>query len=51
MPELMLRMKGAGERVNCFKTRAMWLDLGRFDDFDTAQDVFAKHKKRFINDL
>jgi NDP-sugar pyrophosphorylase family protein len=51
MPELMVRMKNAGERVSCFKAKAMWLDLGRFDDFDTAQDVFAKHKKRFIAGL
>lgn len=51
MPELMLRMKDSGKTVNCFKTKAMWLDLGRFDDFNTAQDVFAKHKNRFLKGL
>jgi len=48
MPELMLRMKNAGEVINCFKTSALWLDLGRLDDFEAAQDVFEKHKKRLL---
>lgn len=48
MPELMLRMKGAGEVVNCFKTSALWLDLGRLDDFEAAQETFAKYQKRFL---
>lgn len=48
MPELMLRMKGAGEVINCFKTRAFWLDLGRLDDFEAAQETFEKYKKRFL---
>lgn len=48
MPELMLRMKNSGEKVHCFKTKALWLDLGRFDDFESAQEVFIKHKKKFL---
>lgn len=48
MPELMLRMKNAGETINCFKTKALWLDLGRLDDFETAQEIFAKYQKRFL---
>lgn len=48
MPELMLRMKNAGEVINCFKTSALWLDLGRLDDFEAAQEIFKKYKKRFL---
>jgi len=48
MPELMLKMKDCGEKVYCYKTTALWLDLGRLDDFESAQDVFAKHKKKFL---
>ncbi|MBN1870865.1 MAG: NTP transferase domain-containing protein [Candidatus Omnitrophica bacterium] len=49
MPELMLRMKQSGEKVFCCPTQAMWLDLGRFDDFNAAQELFEKNKKKFIN--
>lgn len=48
MPELMLRMKRASQVISCLKTKALWLDLGRLDDFQTAQDIFAKYKKRFL---
>ena len=48
MPELMLRMKNAGETINCFKTNALWLDLGRVDDFEAAQETFTKYQKRFL---
>ena len=48
MPDLVLRMKNAGKKISCFKTKAIWLDLGRLDDFEISQDVFEKHKKKFL---
>jgi len=48
MPELMLKMRDSGETVHCFKTTSQWLDLGRMDDFESAQEVFAKHRKKFL---
>ncbi len=48
MPDLLLKMKDRGDRISCFPTRAMWLDLGRLDDFELSQDVFQKHKKKFL---
>ncbi len=48
MPELMLRMRDRGEKIYCFKHPGMWLDLGRIDDLEQAQDVFRKHKKSFL---
>jgi|SRR3989338_2401126 len=48
MPELMLKLKNAREKVYCFPTRALWLDLGRLDDFESAQEVFAKFSKKFL---
>lgn len=48
MPDLLLNMKAAGHRIQCHKTRAMWLDLGRLDDFDAAQDIFLNHQDQFL---
>jgi len=48
MPDLMLKMKTAGEKVHCFPTKAAWFDLGRLDDFESAQDIFLKNQKQFL---
>lgn len=48
MPDLLLRMKDAGEEVHCFKTRAFWLDLGRLEDLDLAQQSWAKYQHKFL---
>ncbi len=48
MPELLLRIKSAGEKIYCFKTSRLWLDLGRFDDLEAAQEVFRKHESKFL---
>ena len=48
MPELMLRMKNAGEKVCCHKTAAYWLDLGRLEDLEAAQEIFERHKRKFL---
>ena len=48
MPELLLRLKKSGEKVYCRAIEDMWLDLGRLDDFELAQDVFQKNRKKFL---
>jgi len=48
MPEFILKMREAGEKIYCFKTKASWFDLGRFDDFESAQDFFLKHKNKLL---
>lgn len=48
MPELFLRMKKDKEKVYCYETMDFWLDIGRPDDFRTAQDEFIKNTQRFI---
>lgn len=48
MPELILRLKDKGKKVCCFPTKALWLDLGRIDDFMASQEFFEKHKKKFL---
>ena len=46
MPELMLRLKALSHRVCCYPVRQEWLDLGRFEDLERAQDIFVHTKKK-----
>ncbi len=48
MPELFLRMKKNKEKVYCYDSKDFWLDIGRKEDFQKAQDEFEKDSKRFI---
>lgn len=42
MPDLLLRVKSAGQSVQCWKSTAEWLDIGRPDDYQLAQERFEK---------
>ncbi len=48
IPDLMLRLKSACRRVCCYQAQGQWLDLGRLEDLERAQDIFKHHKKKFI---
>ena len=48
MPELMLRFKACKQPIYCYKTKDIWLDLGRPDDLEKAQGVFKRNKKKFL---
>ncbi|GAG18195.1 unnamed protein product, partial [marine sediment metagenome] len=48
MPELLLRMKKNKEKIYCYRSKDFWLDIGRKEDFQIAQDEFEKNKQRFI---
>lgn len=48
IPELMLRVAQAGERIYCYQSRDLWYDLGRLDDLGEAQEIFEKHKGKFL---
>jgi len=51
LPELMKKMKRGGETISCYKTKALWLDLGRPEDLQTAQDLWQNNKKKYLKDL
>jgi NDP-sugar pyrophosphorylase family protein len=51
MPDLMLAMKNAGNRVQCFKTDCYWQDIGRFDDYQQASEDFTLDTHRFMPNL
>lgn len=48
MPDLMLRLKKARKKVSCFKMPGLWLDLGRLEDLDAAQDVLEKNRRTIL---
>lgn len=46
IPELISRIRGAGKLVMGYKNKAQWLDIGRPEDYQTAQDIFASSSRR-----
>lgn len=46
-PSLVLRLLAAGQQVACCESDAIWLDIGRPDDYAHAQDVFARNRQHF----
>jgi NDP-mannose synthase len=48
MPELMLRLRDAGESVLCYQEDCYWLDIGRPDDYARAIEDFRRDRTRFL---
>jgi NDP-mannose synthase len=48
MPDLLLRIKGEQMKVYCVKPECSWLDIGRPDDYEKAQEVFATNESAFL---
>ncbi|MEK4244738.1 nucleotidyltransferase family protein [Psychrobacillus sp. FSL K6-2684] len=47
MPELYKRLMDKGENVSAFPIREYWLDIGRMDDFEKANNEFFENESRF----
>jgi NDP-sugar pyrophosphorylase family protein len=50
MPELLETMREAGRPVHCFRQGCYWLDIGRHDDYATANDIFEARRAAFLGD-
>ncbi len=50
MPDLMMRLKQAGETVTTFEQPCLWLDIGRTDDYADALETFEAHRAEFLRD-
>jgi NDP-sugar pyrophosphorylase family protein len=48
MPELLETMRRAGEPVHCFRQPCYWLDIGRHDDYATANEIFEARRAQFL---
>jgi NDP-sugar pyrophosphorylase family protein len=49
-PDLVLRLIAAGEKVRAWRSEDHWLDIGRHDDYEQAQDEFNQLRHRFLPD-
>ncbi len=47
-PDLVLKLLAQKQKVLCFQTDELWLDIGRRDDYAQAQEVFEQNKERFL---
>jgi NDP-sugar pyrophosphorylase family protein len=47
-PDLILRLIAAGEHVRAWPSEDYWLDIGRHDDYEQAQEEFESVRDRLI---
>jgi NDP-mannose synthase len=47
-PDLVLRLIAAGEPVKAWRSDSYWLDIGRPDDYEQAQDEFESRRHQFL---
>ncbi len=47
-PDLVLRLIAAGEHVRAWPSEDLWLDIGRSDDYERAQEDFDRLRERFL---
>ena len=48
MPELLENLRGEGHPVHCFKQPCYWLDIGRHDDYESANAIFEARRTEFL---
>jgi NDP-mannose synthase len=49
-PDLILRLIGAGEMVRGWRSEDYWLDIGRHEDYEQAQEEFERVRDRLLPD-
>ena len=47
LPSLVLRLIEKGEKVACYHNEAIWLDIGRPEDYALAQEIFSSQLDQF----
>jgi NDP-sugar pyrophosphorylase family protein len=48
MPDLLEAMRHDGKPVHCFKQDCLWLDIGRHDDYASANELFEARRPEFL---
>ena len=46
-PDLVLKLIANRKKVACFESEAIWLDIGRREDYAEAQEIFEKNQPLF----
>jgi NDP-sugar pyrophosphorylase family protein len=47
-PDLVLRLLAEGEKVSAFRSDALWLDIGRHEDYGNAVALFESRREQFL---
>jgi len=50
MPDLLEKMRAVGHPVHCYRSPCYWLDIGRHDDYATANEIFETRRAEFLGD-
>jgi len=48
LPDLLMLLHKDGQPVYCFSEDCFWLDIGRVDDYQIANEVFESRKNEFL---
>ena len=48
MPELLESMRASGHAIHCYRQNCYWLDIGRHDDYATANEIFEARRAAFL---
>jgi mannose-1-phosphate guanylyltransferase len=48
MPDLMLALHAAGEKIRCYTGSYDWLDVGRVDDYEKALERFEANRSMYL---
>lgn len=48
MPELLESMRRVGHDIHCYRQECYWLDIGRHDDYATANEIFDARRGAFL---
>ncbi|HNT53765.1 MAG TPA: sugar phosphate nucleotidyltransferase [Anaerolineaceae bacterium] len=48
LPDLMMRLKSDGHPVYAYSEPCYWLDIGRVDDYQTANEIFESRQTEFM---
>lgn len=51
MPELLETMRAGGQAVHCYRQPCEWLDIGRPDDYASANEIFQARRAAFLGDV
>jgi NDP-sugar pyrophosphorylase family protein len=50
MPDLLEAMRRDGHDIHCFREDCYWLDIGRHDDYELANEIFESRRSQFLGD-
>ena len=48
LPQLLSTLSENGQPVNCYREPCYWLDIGRIDDYQTANEIFGTRQAEFL---